>query len=122
MVSQSYVDVGMFAIIAAGFVVVSMWLNRVVAPFHPDRAKLETYECGEDPLMDAQINFNIRYYVFALTFFVFDVEAIFMYPWAVNFRAFGSSTLFVIIEMFIFLVILALGLAYAWRKKVLQWV
>lgn len=122
MASQSYIDVGMFAVIAIGFVVVSMWLNRVVAPFHPDRAKLESYECGEDPLMDAQINFHIRYYVFALTFFVFDVEAIFMYPWAVNFRNFGSNALFVIVEMFVFLVILALGLAYAWRKKALQWV
>lgn len=118
----SYVDVGIFSVIAIGFVIVTMYLNRLIAPYHPDRAKLESYECGEEPLMDAQINFNIRYYVFALTFFVFDVEAIFMYPWAVNFRNFGSASLFAIVEMFIFLIILALGLAYAWGKKVLRWV
>ncbi|MHB9145479.1 MAG: NADH-quinone oxidoreductase subunit A [Symbiobacteriia bacterium] len=104
---------------ALGFVVVTMWMNRLIAPFHPGRAKLETYECGEEVFTDARINFNIRYYIFALTFFVFDVEAIFMYPWAVNFRV---LPLFALVEMFIFLTILALGLAYAWRKKVLQWV
>lgn len=119
MSSYSYLDVGVFIIIAFGFVIVTMWMNRLLAPYHPDKAKLEAYECGEEVFTDARINFHIRYYVFALTFFVFDVEAIFMYPWAVNFR---GLSVFALVEMFIFLVILALGLAYAWRKKVLQWV
>lgn len=119
MSGYSYVDVGVFTVIAVGFVIVTMWLNRLIAPFHPDPAKLEAYECGEAPFMDARINFHIRYYIFALTFFVFDVEAIFMYPWAVNFR---GLSLFALIEMFVFLAILAIGLAYAWRKKALQWV
>lgn len=116
---DSYLDVGTFAIIGILFVVISLKLNQFLSPRNPVVEKLTTYECGEEPFHDARINFNIRYYIFALTFFVFDLEAIFLYPWAVAFKDMG---LFGFMEMVVFLVILAVGLLYAWKKKVLQWV
>lgn len=115
----SYVDVAVFGIIGAGFVAISMVLNKLLSQRDPYANKLETYESGEYTFSDARINFNIRYYVFALTFFVFDLEAIFMYPWAVTFK---TLDLFGFMEMVIFLVILGVGLLYAWKKKVLKWV
>lgn len=115
----SYLDVAMFFAVAAGFIVVTMGLNYVLSPRNPYPAKLVTYECGENPFDDARVNFHIRFYIFALTFFVFDMEAIFLYPWAVVFKSLG---LFAFVEMVIFLAILAIGLLYAYKKKVLQWV
>lgn len=115
----SYVDVAVFGVIGAGFVALSMGLNRLLSRSNPYANKLETYESGEHTFSDARINFNIQYYVFALTFFVFDLEAIFLYPWAVTFK---TLDLFGFIEMAIFLVILGVGLLYAWKKKVLKWV
>ena len=116
---EGYLDVAVFLIVGVAFVLISLGMNRMLAPHNPDAAKLVTYECGEEPVSDAQINFHIRYYIFALTFFVFDMEAIFLYPWAVIFKDLG---LFALMEMFVFLGILAIGLLYAWKKKVLQWV
>lgn len=118
--TYSYVDILATAIVAVGFVLGNYLVVYLLAPKNPLQGeKLETYECGELPYDDALINFNIRYYVFALTFFVFDMEAIFLYPWAVIFNAMG---LFGLIEMFIFLTILAIGLLYAYKKGVLHWV
>ncbi len=116
---DNYLDVAIFGLVAAGMVVVTLWISALLAPRRPYAKKLSTYECGEEPFHDARINFHIRYFVFALTFFVFDMEAIFLYPWAVVFRDLG---VFAFVEMIIFLVILAVGLLYAWKKKVLQWV
>lgn len=119
-VSYSYVDILATAIVAVGFILGNYLIVHLIAPKNPLQGeKLETYECGELPYEDALINFNIRYYVFALTFFVFDMEAIFLYPWAVIFNAMG---LFGLVEMFIFLAILAIGLLYAYKKGVLHWV
>lgn len=115
----SYIDVATFTAVGVGFVFLSMLINKLLAAANPYGNKLETYECGEESFQDARINFNIRYYIFALTFFVFDVEAVFVYPWAVTFKQLG---LFTFLEMTLFFVILAVGLLYAWKKKVLQWV
>lgn len=100
--------------------IVTLLLNYIVAPKNPGHGeKLETYECGEPPFHDAMVNFNIRYYIFALTFFVFDMEAIFLYPWAVAFDQLG---VFGLVAMGLFLLILLEGLIYAWKKGVLRWV
>lgn len=108
------------SIVAVGFVLGNYLIIHLVAPKNPLQGeKLETYECGELPFDDALVNFNIRYYVFALTFFVFDMEAIFLYPWAVVFNGLG---LFGLIEMLTFLVVLGIGLLYAIKKGVLHWV
>lgn len=116
----SYVDILATAIVAVGFVLLNYLVVKLFSPSNPLQGeKLETYECGELPFDDALINFNIRYYVFALTFFVFDMEAIFLYPWAVVFDVLGFGAL---MEMIMFLVVLAAGLFYAFKKGVLHWV
>ncbi|HLN60955.1 MAG TPA: NADH-quinone oxidoreductase subunit A [Symbiobacteriaceae bacterium] len=118
--TYSYVDILAMAIVAVGFVLLNYGIIALLAPKNPLQGeKLETYECGELPFDDALVNFNIRYYVFALTFFVFDMEAIFLYPWAVVFGALGLAGL---MTMLTFLTILAVGLFYAYKKGVLHWV
>jgi NADH-quinone oxidoreductase subunit A len=77
-----------------------------------------TYESGNDPVGSSQVRFNVRYYIFALMFVIFDVETVFLYPWAVAHRSLG---LFALIEMLVFVLLLVVGLIYAWRKKVLRW-
>jgi NADH-quinone oxidoreductase subunit A len=84
----------------------------------PEGVKGETYECGVHTIGESMIQFNFRYYFYALLLIVFDVEAVFLYAWAVNFR---ELKLFGFVEMLIFIAILALGLVYAWKKKVLEW-
>jgi NADH:ubiquinone oxidoreductase subunit 3 (subunit A) len=92
------------------------WL---ISPRRPTAEKAMTYECGEDPTGSAWVQFNIRFYVFALIFLVFDVEAAFLIPWAVVFREFG---LLAFIEGVIFIMILVVALAYVWRKGDLAWI
>lgn len=87
-------------------------------PNRPDAIKSDTYECGVETEGDALVQFNVRYYVVALLFVVFDVEAVFLYPWAVAFRQLG---LFAFVEAVIFLGVLVLGYFYAWRRKALEW-
>lgn len=94
-------------------------LPRFMAPFQPSELKYRTYECGEEPIGEPWIRFRVAYYIFALAFVIFDVESVFLYPWAVVIRKLGVAGL---AQMAIFIGILALGLAYAWRKGVLEWV
>lgn len=101
------------------FVLVSILLTRLLAPNKPTEQKLSSYECGEETVGTSWVQFNFRYYIFALIFVVFDVEMIFLFPWAVVFKSIG---LFALIEMFIFIAILVLGLFYALRKGVLSWI
>lgn len=93
-------------------------LPRFLAPRHPGELKSRAYECGEEPVGEPWIRFRVAYYIFALAFVVFDVEAVFLYPWAVIIRKLGVYGL---IQMGVFIAILVLGLAYAWRKGVLEW-
>jgi NADH-quinone oxidoreductase subunit A len=95
------------------------WFLR---PHDPYDEKLTTYECGVDPLTESWAQFYIRYYLFALVFVVFDVETIYLYPWATVFRDLvGPMGMFVFFEMLVFLVILVVGFGYAWRKGALEW-
>jgi len=114
----SYLTLAIYALATLGLVGGTLGLNRLVSPKVPKREKLTTYESGVDPIGSGQSQTTIRYYMFALLFVVFDVEAVFLFPWAVVFEEIG---LFAFIEMMIFILILALGLLYAWRKKVLDW-
>ncbi len=115
----------LFTIAALTFPIIPIVLALVVGPKKPNRAKLTTYECGlefEDFPEAAQqvwVQFRIQYYIYALIFVVFAIEVAFLYPWAVAYNALG---LFAAIEMFIFIGILVLALAYAWRKGLLEWV
>ena len=114
----SYLTLGLYALATIGLVAGTLGLNRLVSPKVPTREKLTTYESGVDPIGSGQSQTTIRYYMFALLFVIFDVEAVFLFPWAVVFEELG---MFAFIEMMIFIAILGLGLLYAWRKKVLDW-
>ena len=106
-------------IIGIILVAVPLLISKLVAPANKTREKLETYECGEEVEGSAWLQFNIRFYVIALIFLIFDVEVVFLFPWAVVFKDMGIVAL---VEMGIFLTILLVGLAYVWVKGDLDWV
>jgi len=111
-----------FMLVGVGFGIAMLATAWFLRPHDPYPEKLTTYECGIDPLTESWAQFYVRYYLFALIFVVFDVEAIYLYPWATVFRDLrGSMGFFVFAEMLVFLVILILGFAYAWRKGALEW-
>ncbi len=115
-----YVYVGLFILLVVGFVATTLVLARLISPSRKgSRAKRNVYETGEVTITDPWRPFPVRYYVFALLFLIFDVEAAFLYPWAVIYRNLG---LYGFVEMVIFVLILGLGLAYAWKKGALKWV
>lgn len=115
-----YVYVGLSILLAAGFVAAVLVLARLIAPSsRGSREKGNAYETGEASVTDPWRPFPVRYYVFALLFLIFDVEAAFLFPWAVIYRSLG---LYGFIEMTIFVLILGVGLAYAWKKGALEWV
>nr|YP_010192306.1 NADH-plastoquinone oxidoreductase subunit 3 [Athrotaxis cupressoides]QYB20986.1 NADH-plastoquinone oxidoreductase subunit 3 [Athrotaxis laxifolia]QZN07968.1 NADH-plastoquinone oxidoreductase subunit 3 [Athrotaxis cupressoides]BBN66379.1 NADH-plastoquinone oxidoreductase subunit 3 [Athrotaxis laxifolia] len=93
-------------------------ISRSLAPISQGPEKATSYESGIEPMGDTWIQFRIRYYMFALVFVVFDVETVFLYPWAMSFDILG---IFTYIEAFIFVIILIVGLVYAWRKGALEW-
>src|SRR6056297_2479237 len=100
-------------------VAVMLGVGRLLRPDRPQEQKYLTYESGVDPVGTGWSQSQVRYYIFALLFVMFDVEAVFIFPWATRLEAYG---MFGLVEMAIFIFILALGLLYAWRKKVLRWV
>jgi NADH-quinone oxidoreductase subunit A len=118
-----YTPVAVFVILGIGFVVMVLGISSLLRPHNPQPEKLTTYECGERPIGQAWSQFNVRYYIFALMFVVFDVETVFLFPWALRLKWFADNGLglFVFVEMMVFIWILVLGLAYAWRKGVLKW-
>jgi NADH:ubiquinone oxidoreductase subunit 3 (subunit A) len=108
-----------FAVLGIAFVAVNLILWWILRPRRFSEEKLTTYECGENPTGSAWIQFNIRFYVFALIFIIFDVEAVFLLPWAVVFRELGVLAF---VEGLVFIAILVVALAYVWRKGDLEWV
>ena len=113
-----YLFIGIFSLFAIVFPVLPIVLAKFVAPKKPSSIKNASYECGLETPDEPWIQFRIQYYLFALIFVIFDVETVFIYPWAVAFKKLG---MFAFIEMVLFIFILALGLVYAWRKKILEW-
>ncbi len=113
-----YLFLGVFLLIAISFPLLPILLAKIVAPKKPNPIKTATYECGVETKGDSWVQFKVQYYVYALIFVIFDIEVIFIYPWAVAFKQMGSLAF---IEMAIFLAILASGLVYAWKKNVLEW-
>lgn len=114
----SYVYVLAFFVAGVGIVSMMMMMSRMLAPRKPTREKLTTYESGEEPVGQAWGRYPTHFYVFALIFVVFDVEVIFLFPWAVLLRDLGWRGL---VEIVLFLAILVVGLYYAWRKRALSW-
>ncbi len=115
----SFLVVAILGAAAVGLVAGMLGLSSLVRPSRPQPQKYLTYESGVDPVGDGWSQSQIRYYIFALLFVMFDVEAVFIFPWAVRLEVLG---VFGLVEMLIFIFILALGLVYAWRKGVLRWV
>jgi NADH-quinone oxidoreductase subunit A len=118
----SYATLGLLLIVAVLIFVGAFGANRLLRPSDPARppGKYTSYECGVDPVGDGWAQAQIRYYVYAFLYVLFAVESVFLFPWAVIFArpGFGATT---VIEMAVFVAVLALGLLYAWRKKVLHW-
>jgi NADH-quinone oxidoreductase subunit A len=116
-----YVLVALLALVGVGFVVTGLAANKLLRPDHPTLEKLITYESGVDPVGEGWAQTQVRYYVFAFLYVVFAVDSVFLFPWATIFAApgFGATSL---VEMFIFLGFLAVGLLYAAKRGVLTWV
>jgi NADH-quinone oxidoreductase subunit A len=112
-------NVFVFLLLGVVFVAGGYLTARMLRPSRPNPAKNSTYECGEEAVGSAWVKFNIRFYVVALIFIIFDVEVVFLFPWAAVFRQLGS---FALIEALVFAGILILGLVYAWAKGDLDWV
>lgn len=118
-----YITVAVFLAVGALVVGGAVLVSALLRPNRPNRFKSEVYECGIEPMGSGWSQSHIRYYIFALLFLIFDVEAVFIFPWAVRVEAFTDAGMggFVLVEMLIFIVILLLGLVYAVRKGVLKW-
>jgi len=118
----AYLPVLVFFVFAIIFAVMPIALSRFLRPMMYSKAKMRPYECGIDPDTDAHDRFTVRYYIIAMLFLIFDVETIFLLPWAIIFMGEDFSfTKFALIEMFVFLGILIVGYYYAWRKGALNW-
>lgn len=115
---RQYLTVGIFGLVALGMGALMLGVGRILRPTRPQEQKYITYESGVDPVGLGWSQSQVRYYIFALLFVLFDVEAVFIFPWATRLEIYDT---FGLVEMGVFIVILALGLVYAWRKNVLRW-
>lgn len=113
-----FLPVVVFLLLGTAVGVGMLVFSRLVSPRRPYPEKLITYESGITPFMDAHQKFSIRYYLIAMLFLIFDIEAVFLYPWAVAYNKIG---LYGLLEMVIFVIILFVGYLYAWRKGALEW-
>lgn len=116
---RSYLTIVIFGITAVALVSMLLGLGSLIRPNKPNPGKMMPYESGVDPVGDGWSQSQIRYYIFAVLFVIFDVEAVFLFPWATRLEEYGA---FGLIEMGIFVFVLLLGLVYAWRKGLLRWV
>ena len=119
MVINNYVFIGALLLTAVVFALAPLAIVFLVAPRKRSRAKSDTYECGVKTYGETWVRFRIQYYIYALMFVLFDIETVFLYPWAVSYAGLGA---FALVEMAVFLAVLFAGLAYAWAKGVLRWV
>src|SRR5436190_8435398 len=119
MVINNYIFIGLLLLLGITFGLLPLIVVAIVAPRKRSLAKGDTYECGVRTYGETWVRFRIQYYIYALMFVVFDIETVFLFPWAVSYAGLGT---FALIEMAIFLLILLVGLIYAWAKGVLRWV
>jgi NADH-quinone oxidoreductase subunit A len=117
-VLSTYGPIGLFLVVAVIFPVIPLVLSRFIAPNRPNPVKLEPYESGIPTIGPTHIQFPIRYYLYALMFVIFDVEVIYLFPWAL---VFDQLPIIALVEMAIFIALLVVGLAYAWRKRAFEW-
>lgn len=115
---QEWLYVGLFIIFALAIPAIAIFLAWVLGPKKPSKLKSQTYECGIETVGETWVQFRAQYYIYALVFLVFDIETVFLFPWAV---AFDFLPLFAVLEGVLFILILTAGLIYAWRKGALEW-
>ena len=115
---EAYVPVLILLLVAIAFAIVLLMVAWAVAPAKFNKVKLQPYECGIEPVTDARDRYSVRYYLVAMLFVIFDVETVFLYPWAV---IMDQLAIFGLVEMVIFLGILIVGYVYAWRRGALEW-
>jgi NADH-quinone oxidoreductase subunit A len=122
-------EILIYLLAATVFIMITLFVSKVIRPHRPNPEKLSTYESGEEPVSSPWTQFNVRFYVVALIFILFEVEIVFLFPWATVFakkelirQTNGDWGWFSMIEMLVFILILALGLAYAWANGFLDWV
>jgi NADH-quinone oxidoreductase subunit A len=124
LLAKDFLTVGVFIIVGVTFVVLTLFASLLFRPYKPTDTKLSTYECGEVPMGPAWLQFRVGYYIYALVFLIFDVEAVFVFPWAAGLLGFSKTKALAVlglIDMVIFISVLAVGLVYAWKKGVLEW-
>jgi NADH-quinone oxidoreductase subunit A len=119
MVLYNYIFVGLLLLLGIVFGIAPILVEWLIAPHKKSLAKGDTYECGVKTYGETWVRFRIQYYIYALMFVVFDIETVFLFPWAVSYAGLGWFALF---EMVVFLAMLLVGLVYAWAKGVLRWV
>ena len=115
---QGYLPIFLFLIIAIAFPVVTLMAAKLIRPSSPSKLKLEAYECGIETVGDAWVQFKVQCYLYALIFVVFDIETVFLFPWAAAYNQLGLDAFF---EMLLFVALLGVALVYAWRKGALEW-
>ena len=115
---KDYFPIILFLIIAIGLSVAFVVLNLILSPSNPDPEKLSVYECGFEPFEDSRMEFDVRFYLVAILFIIFDLEIAFLFPWAISL---GKIGLFGFVSMMIFLFILTIGFIYEWKKGALEW-
>ena len=115
---NAYIPIFLFLLVAIGFACFTLIISQLVQSKKYNKVKLEPYECGIEPQTDARDRYSVRYYLIAMLFVIFDVETVFMFPWAVVFRSLGLVGL---AEMAFFIALLLVGFAYVWKKGALEW-
>jgi NADH-quinone oxidoreductase subunit A len=121
-ISKSFIIIGIFFLVAVLLPIAALTLGRFLRASKPSEEKATTYESGANPIGGSWVQFHVRYYLYALLFVIFDVEAIYLFPWAASYDVLRSEIgLAILLEMGLFLGFLILGLIYAWKKKVLEW-
>lgn len=118
MQTEPWLYIGVFLLIAPLIPAAAILIPRLIAPRKPNKIKQDTYECGLETVGETWVQFRVQYYIFALVFLIFDVELVFLYPWAV---AFDALPMFAVLEGILFIAILVVGLVYAWRRGALEW-
>ncbi len=118
MLETGYLSIFIFFALAAGFALFTVFLSSIVGTKRSTSQKMLPYECGMDPVGPARNRFSVRFYLIAVLFIIFDIEAVFLYPWAVIFR---ELNIFGLIEMAVFIAVLLVGFIYVWKKGALEW-
>ena len=116
---SNYVPIFIFAAVVIILIPATLLVAKLVRPSRPEKAKLMPYECGVDPIGDSRQRYTVRFYIVAILFVLFDVETIFLFPWAVQYKALGW---FGFVEMMVFLAILIVGYVWIWKKGALEWI